>query len=64
MKYNSYRELLEAYKTGELSRDHILYVDNDETFVMGKNGKCIFRGDGYGDIDTLLELLGFPYEWV
>lgn len=64
MKYKTYKELKDAYDKGELSRDeHILQLDNDENFLY-VGDVCVFRGDGYRDIDKLMELAGIPAEWV
>lgn len=63
MKYKNYKELKEAYDKEELDKDkHRLILDNDMTFVyVGE--KCVFRGEGYKDIEELALLCGFPAEW-
>jgi len=64
MKYKNYKELQDAYKSGELTKDDKLYLDNDQTFVVDKNDKFIFEGNGYQDLEELAILAGFPAEWV
>ena len=64
MKYETYKELKDAYDSGELDRKtDILYLDNDDCHVY-VNDECVFQGDGYRDIEELALLCGFPAEWV
>lgn len=63
LKYKNYKELKAAYDSGELSRENKLHLDNDCTFVY-VDEECVFRGDGYKDIEELALLCGFPAEWV
>ena len=64
MKYKNYKELKQAYDSGELDREeHILHLDNDECHVY-VDGKCVFQGNGYQDLEELALLAGLPAEWV
>lgn len=63
MKYKTYKELLDAYNSGELSRENILYLDNDGSHVY-VGDECVFSGNGYDDLETLADLCGFPCSWV
>ena len=66
-------ELIEAYKTGAISRDDPLWIDNDVVFVYvdGPNateddsdGVCVFRSDPWTLTSELLDIVGIPYEGV
>ena len=57
MKYKNYKELIAAYKSGELTEP--LQMDNDVCFVY-VNDKCVFRGNGESDIVDLAEAAGIP----
>jgi hypothetical protein len=64
MKYKTYKELVEAYEIGELDRDkNKLIMDNDCCHVYVDNFP-VFEGNGYYDMDKLLDLLGIPNEEV
>lgn len=64
MKYRNYKELKDAYDRGELDRSkHMLFLDNDDCFVH-VDDECVFKGNGYRDIEELALLLGLPAEWV
>lgn len=65
MKYNTYEELLKAYKSGEIKEP--MQMDNDECFVMldpEDESSIVFQGNGYQDIVELANLAGIPTEWV
>lgn len=64
-------ELIEAYKTGAISRDDPLWIDNDVVFVYvdgpgdsEDNGVCVFRSDPWTLTSELLDIVGIPYEGV
>ena len=61
MKYKNYKELLEAYKSGELKEP--LIMDNDDCFVY-VDEECVFRGNGQCDIEKLAQEVGFLVESV
>ena len=61
MKYKNYKELLAAYKSGELKEP--LYLDNDDSFVnVGE--KTVFKGRGEMDVHEIAEAGGFIVEGV
>jgi hypothetical protein len=76
MKYKTLAELKAAYDSGEIPRDWVLMIDNDNTNVYEQNvfirsngsevveaGEKIFEGGMPEDLLTqALDLLGIPNE--
>ncbi len=68
--------LIDAYKTGKISKDDILWLDNDVVFVYVDDGppltededdvpqKCVFRMHPYDLLNELLDIVGIPYSGV
>lgn len=63
MKYKNYKELFKAYKSGELSRENSILLDNDHCAVYVDDEK-VFEGGGCCDTHNILEDMGFPVEGV
>lgn len=61
MKYKTYKELFAAYKSGELKKEDVLFVDNDDSFVYVGEEK-VFQGNGCCDTFEILEAIGIPIE--
>ena len=61
VRYKNYRELLEAYKSGELKEP--LMLDNDDCHVY-VGDECVFQGGGQMDVEEIAEAGGFIVEWV
>lgn len=63
-------ELIEGYKSGEISMEDPLWLDNDTTFVYvgdedaGETPQRIFHMHPYDLMNQLLEYVGIPYEGV
>ena len=70
--YKTYITLAEAFKSGELKKEEwILRLDNDDCFLswIGDDEKepkrqPKFNGNGYNDLQRVIEALGIPCEWV
>lgn len=63
MKYKTLEELIEAYRSEELSGDCWLSIDNDTTFVY-VNDEEVFSMDPNDLLAEALYLLGVPSEHV
>lgn len=75
-KYNNYKELADAFRTGELDREkYILQMDNDCCHLaytgddMNEDEaydhcRGLFAGNGYGDVVDICNLAGIPCEPV
>ena len=70
-KYRTLKALAAAYKSGELSRDDILWIDNDDIHVYtggydddDDNRQCVFRSDPCTALFEALGLLGIYAEGV
>ncbi len=61
MKYKNYKELFKAYKTGKLTKDTPLIMDNDDCFVYIGDEK-VFQGGGQMDVELILDAAGIPNE--
>lgn len=61
LKYKNYKELLKAYKSGELKEP--LMMDNDDSFVYVDDVK-VFQGSGEMDTVEIAEAAGFIVEEV
>lgn len=61
MKYRSIAALVEAYRSGELSFNDRLVLDNDLTFVYAGE-ECVYRSDPGDDFTDALDLLNIPWE--
>ena len=63
-------ELIEAYKTGELAEDDILWLDNDTTFIYvgdedaGEEVVKVFDMHPGILLKELLDYVGIPHEGV
>ena len=74
-KYKTYRELADAFNSGELDRNkYLLILDNDScdlTYAGDDMGEeeayehcqSLFRGNGYDDLKELCDAAGIPAEW-
>ena len=61
MRYKTFKDLVEAYRTGELTVDTPLTLDNDCSYVyVGE--ECVYRGPGYEIREDALTALGIPWE--
>lgn len=70
-KYRNIKQLAAAYQSGELSRDDILWIDNDDIHVYtggydddDDNRQCVFRSDPVEALFDALDMLGIPAEGV
>ena len=65
-KYTTFKELVEAFKSGELTEDNALFMDNDCCTMYAHDGQTLlFDAGGPSEIvHELLELLGIPSEKV
>jgi hypothetical protein len=82
MKYATYTELAEAFRSGELSKDDwILVLDNDSCHLDWRGacppgvsedeyrdkkyeeGRGLFQGNGYQDLEDAVTAAGIPCEW-
>lgn len=61
MKYETYEELIAAYKSGELTAP--LFMDNDDCFVYADD-QLVFRGNGECDAIEIARAAGIPCEPV
>lgn len=61
MKYKNLKELKAAYDSGELSRDNVITLDNDSSYVYVDDEK-VYDGPGYELREEALDLLGIPTE--
>ncbi len=62
--YDNLKQLQAAYKSGELSRKKKLMLDNDDTFVFGKDDRIFSGGNPEDLLREALTLLGIPHEGV
>jgi hypothetical protein len=62
-KIKNVKDLVNAYRIGELTRSDILYLDNDHCF-MCKNDETIFSLDMQELICQLLEHCEIPFDGV
>lgn len=65
MKYNTLKELIDAYNTGELSQNNILYIDNNDASVaIGSDEddtyECVFSMHPFDLFVESLKLHGIP----
>jgi hypothetical protein len=62
MKYQSLKELKEAFETGELARsDNVLVIDNDDTGVWAGDAR-VFEEHPADLLAEALDLLDIPHE--
>lgn len=70
----TFPEIVEAYKSGKLTQDDILWIDNDCTFIYTDNGLDT-DDDDYEDykvfdlhpgvlLEEVLDYLGIPHSGV
>lgn len=69
MRYQSLKELKDAYESGELSKDIPLTLDNDSASVYvnqsGDDWTEVYEGGGPGLLlEEALDLLGIPHGHV
>ncbi|MCJ2563027.1 MAG: hypothetical protein LN417_02920 [Candidatus Thermoplasmatota archaeon] len=74
MKCETLQELKAAYDSGELSKEHMLRIDNDKSSVTihdwdndpDGDGEQVFYWDGFPEdlLKEALKLLGIPAEGV
>lgn len=62
LKYKSFKEVVDAYKKGELTEP--IYIDNDECFVSIPNVGRVYENHPDWLLRAALELLGVPFENV
>lgn len=73
MKYKTYKQLFKAYKSGALTKENPLHMDNDwcGVYIYGPNDDPdeapdtqVFEGNGECDITEILEAISIPVEHV
>jgi hypothetical protein len=63
MRFNTLREVADAYKSGELTDEDILRLDNDRTGLYTGAGK-VFDMHPSELLEEALDLLGVRYDYV
>ena len=65
-KYKTFKALVKAFKSGELTEENALFMDNDCCTMYADDGETLlFDAGGPSEIvHELLELLGIPSENV